>query len=112
MINNIINTKPTSLCNCSAKYRSSKLMNTRIVDPNEMHENNPNNVRCEASRHFGNKRVYLRDNINKLAINSKKNIRDLYRGINKFKRGYQLTSNLVKDKNGDLLEGPHNILNR
>jgi hypothetical protein len=45
--------------------------------------------------------------------NSKnKNIRDLYRGINKFKKGYQPRSNLVKDENGDLLADSHNILNR
>jgi hypothetical protein len=31
------------------------------------------------------------------------NIRDLYRGINKFKRGYQPRSNIVKDENGNLL---------
>ncbi|PNF35751.1 hypothetical protein B7P43_G13042 [Cryptotermes secundus] len=46
-------------------------------------------------------------------MNSKnKNIRDLYRGINKFKRGYQPSSNLVEDENGDLLSDSHNILNR
>jgi hypothetical protein len=55
--------------------------------------------------HFRNKkRQYLKDKINELAINSKnKNIRDLYRGINEFKKGYQPRSNLVKDENGDLL---------
>jgi hypothetical protein len=31
-----------------------------------------------------------------------KNIRDLYRGINEFKRGYQPRNNIVKDDNGDL----------
>jgi hypothetical protein len=41
-----------------------------------------------------------------------KNIRDLYRGINDFKRGYEPRSNLVKDENGDLLADSHNILNR
>jgi hypothetical protein len=42
----------------------------------------------EASRYFWNKRrEYLRDKINELATNSKnKNIRDLYRRINEFKR--------------------------
>jgi hypothetical protein len=46
-------------------------------------------------------------------LNSKhKNIKDLYRGINKFKRGYQPINNLVKDENGDLLVDTHNILNR
>jgi hypothetical protein len=44
--------------------------------------------------------------------NSKNNnIRDLYRGINDFKRGYQLQSNLVKDGNGDLL-ADSDIFNR
>jgi chemotaxis methyl-accepting protein methylase len=48
-----------------------------------------NNGRREASRHFRNKkREYLKNKINKLATSSKnKNIRDLYRGINGFKRG-------------------------
>jgi hypothetical protein len=56
---------------------------------------------------------YLKDTINELATNSKnKNIRDLCRGINGFKRGYQLRNNLVKDENGDLLADSHNILNR
>jgi hypothetical protein len=41
-------------------------------------------LRPEASRYFRNKkRQYLKDKINELATNSKKkNIRDLYRGIN------------------------------
>jgi hypothetical protein len=41
-----------------------------------------------------------------------KNIRDLYRGINEFNKGYQPRNNLVKDENGDLLADSHNILNR
>jgi hypothetical protein len=41
-----------------------------------------------------------------------KNIRDLYRGINEFKRGCQPRSNLMKDENCDLLADSHNILNR
>jgi hypothetical protein len=41
-----------------------------------------------------------------------KNIRDLYRGINEFKRRYQPINNLVKDENDDLLADSHNILNR
>jgi hypothetical protein len=59
------------------------------------------------------KREYLKDKINELATNSKKkNIRDLCRGINGFKRGYQPKNNLLKDENGDLLADSHNILNR
>jgi hypothetical protein len=45
--------------------------------------------------------------------NSKnKNIRDLYRGINEFKKGYQPQSNLVKDENDDLLTDSDKIFNR
>jgi hypothetical protein len=52
-------------------------------------------------------------NINELAANSKnKNIRDLYRGVNEFKRGYQSRNKLMKDENGDLLADSHNISNR
>jgi hypothetical protein len=42
------------------------------------------------SRYFRNKKgEYLKDKINELATNSKnKNIRDLYRGIKEYKRGY------------------------
>jgi hypothetical protein len=70
-------------------------------------------MRREARRHFKEKeREYLKDKINELATNSKnKNIRDLYRGIYEFKRGYQPRSNIMKDENGDLLADSHNILN-
>jgi hypothetical protein len=58
-------------------------------------------------------REYLKDKINELVKNSKnRNIRDLYRGINEFKRVYQPRNKLVKDDNGDLLADSHSILNR
>jgi hypothetical protein len=86
-----------------------------LEDPSEINGDNLNNVRREASRHFRDeKREYLKDKINELAMKSKKkkNTRDLYRGINGFKRGYQPGNNLVKDENGDLLTDSHNSLNR
>jgi hypothetical protein len=83
-----------------------------LQDSSEINGDNLNNVRLEASRYFRNKKKeHLKDKINELATNSK-NIRDLYRGINEFKRGYQPRNNLVKDENGDLLADSHNILNR
>jgi hypothetical protein len=62
-----------------------------LQHPSEINGDNLNKVTCEASRYFRNKkRKHLKDKINGLATNSKnKNIRDLYRGINEFKRGYQ-----------------------
>jgi hypothetical protein len=91
-----------------------------LQDPREINGDNLNNARCKASRHFRNKKMdYVRDKINELTANSKnknknknKNIRDLYRGINEFMRGYQPRNNLVKDENVDLLADFHNILNR
>jgi tRNA nucleotidyltransferase/poly(A) polymerase len=42
--------------------------------------------------------------MNELATNSKnKNIRDIYRGIKEYKRGYQPISNVLKDWNDDCL---------
>jgi hypothetical protein len=50
----------------------------------EINGDNLNNVRCEASRYFRNRKgEHLKDKINELATYSKnKNIRDLFRGIN------------------------------
>jgi hypothetical protein len=101
--------------------RCSKLLDQRIQaklqwlqDPSEINGDNLNNGRHKASRYFRNKkREYLKDKINELASNSKnKNIRDICRGINEFKRGYQSRNNFVKEENGDLLVDSHNILNR
>jgi hypothetical protein len=44
-----------------------------LKDPREINEDNPNNVRCETSRHFRNKkRQYLKEKINELAMNNVK----------------------------------------
>jgi hypothetical protein len=70
-----------------------------LQDPSEINGDNLNSVRHEASRYFRDKkREYLKEKINEFATNSKnKNIRELRRGINGFKRGYQPRNNLVKD---------------
>jgi hypothetical protein len=54
----------------------------------------------------------MKNKIYEIATNSKnENIRDMYRGINKFKKGYQPRRNLVKDENGDLFPDSHYIFN-
>jgi hypothetical protein len=56
---------------------------------------------------------YLKYEINELLTNRKnKNIRDLYRGINEYKKDYQPRNNLMKDENGELLADSNNISNR
>ena len=60
----------------------------RVQDRSQSNVDNVNSVRREVSRHFRNKKkAYLSAKIEELETNSKiKNIRDLYRGINDFKR--------------------------
>jgi hypothetical protein len=41
-----------------------------------------------------------------------KNIGDLYRGINDFKKGYQPRTNIVMDEKGDLVADSHGIVAR
>jgi hypothetical protein len=81
----------------------SKLLDQRkqaklqwLQDPSEINGDNLKNVRPETSTHFRNKkREYPKGKINELAMNIKnKNIRDLYRGMNEFKRGYRPRSNI------------------
>ena len=51
-----------------------------------------------------------------IQVNSKiskiNNIRDLYRGINDFKKGYQPRTIIVKDEKGDLVADSHSIMTR
>ena len=63
-----------------------------IQDPSRSNVDILNNVRREVSRHFRNKmKAYLRVKIEELETNSKiQNIRDLYSGINDFKKGTSL----------------------
>jgi hypothetical protein len=83
-----------------------------LQDPSVVNEDNLRNVRREACRHFRNKKwEYLKDKINEIELNSmNKNIRNLYRDITEFKKGYQPTTNPVKDERGDLLSDPQKIL--
>jgi hypothetical protein len=99
---------------CSKLFDQRKQVKLEwLQDPSVVNEDNLSNVRREASRHFrNNKREYLKDKINELESNGKnKNIRDLYRGINAFKKGCQPRTNLVKNEKGDLLADPHKIVN-
>jgi hypothetical protein len=76
-----------------------------LQDPNKRDVANLNNVRREASRHFRKKmKEYLKPEVGELEANSNiKYIRNLYRGINDFKKGYQPITNIVQDEMGDLV---------
>ena len=85
-----------------------------VQDPSQSNVDNLNIIKHEASKHFRNKtKEYLKTKIEEFETNSKiKNIRDLYRGINVFKKGYQPRTNIVKDEMGILVADYHNILAR
>jgi len=85
-----------------------------IRDPSRSNVDNLNNIRRDASRHFrNNKKAYLKVKIEELETNSKiNNFRDLYRGINHFKKGYQPRTTIVKDEKGDLVADSHSIMAR
>jgi len=75
-----------------------------VQDPYHSNVDNLHNVRREASRHFKKKeKEYPEAKIEELENNSEiKNIRDLYRGINDFKKCYQSRSGMLKDVTADL----------
>ena len=59
------------------------------------------------------KKAYLKPKIEELETNGKiNNIKDLYRGINDFKKGYQPRTIIVKDEKGDLVADSHSIMTR
>ena len=54
---------------------------------------------------------YMKAKIDELETDSKtKNIRNLYRGIKDFKKGYKPRNNTIKDQKGDLVADSHSIL--
>jgi hypothetical protein len=82
--------------------------------PNQSNIQNVNNVRRDASRHIKNKnKAYLKVKIEELETNSKiKNVRDLYRSISDFKKGYQPRTSTVRDEKDDLVTESHSSLAR
>jgi hypothetical protein len=95
-------------------YQRKQVKLQWLHDPSEINGDNLNVERREASRYFSNKtKGCLKGKINELAMNSmNKNIRELYRELNEFKKGYQQRNNLMKDENCDLLAGSYSILRR
>jgi len=85
-----------------------------IQDPSQNNVDTLNKVRRDARRHFRNKKkAYLKGKIEELETHSKiNNIRDLYRGINDVKKGYQPRTGIVKDEKADLVADSHSIMAR
>jgi len=71
-----------------------------VQDRSQNNLGNLNNVRHEGSRHFRNKKKeYLKAKIEERKSNNEiKNMRDLYRSIIDFKKGYQPRTDTVEDE--------------
>jgi hypothetical protein len=85
-----------------------------MQDPSKRNVENLNKVGRDASRYLRNKKkAYMKAKIEELETNSKIiNVRDLYRGINDLKKGYQPRTNIVKDEQDDLVVDSSSILAR
>jgi hypothetical protein len=72
----------------------SKLLDQRMQNLSQMNGDNFTNVRWETGRLFRNKKgECLKDRIHELEMNSKnKDIKDNYKAINEFKKGYQCSN--------------------
>ena len=83
-----------------------------LLDPNQGNVDNVNSVSRVACGHFRNKqKQYLKAKVDELETNSKiKNMSDLYRGNNDFKKGYQPGASTMKAEKGDLVTDSHSIL--
>jgi hypothetical protein len=72
-----------------------------LKNPSQINGDYLQNLRCETRTFRNQKSEYLKDKINELETSNKnRSIRDLYRGINEFKKGYQSSINIIKDGNG------------
>jgi hypothetical protein len=62
-----------------------------LQDAYQSNVSNLNNVQHKCSRYFRKKTDYLKAKVNKPETNSRhRNIRDLYRSIRDFEKGYRL----------------------
>jgi hypothetical protein len=79
-----------------------------LQDPSQSNVDNLNSVRRVARRHFRNKKKeHLKAEIEELQNNNKiKNIKDFYRNIIYFKKGYQPRTNIVMNEKSDLVRLP------
>jgi hypothetical protein len=82
-----------------------------LQNPYQIKGDNLQHLRIKTSKTFRKKkREYLKGKINEPETNNKsKNIRDLYRGINEFKKVYQPRINIIKDENGNVLADPQSV---
>ena len=94
------------------KRKQTKLL--WLQDPNNQTAEDFSIVRRDTSRMLRKKKSdYMKANVNKLEENSKsKNIRELYKGINEFKKGYHPRPYVIKKHDGTIVADTASILSR
>ena len=90
------------------------LYSKTLQNPNDQTAEYFINVRRDPCRMFWKKkRDYMMAKVNKLEENSKsKNIREMYKGINEFKKGYQPRAYVIKKHDGTIVADTTSILSR
>ena len=83
-----------------------------LGNKNEANTNNYKNAKRNATRGFRNKkREYLTQKIQEIEENGKtNNIRDLYKGVNSLRKGYQPRLDVIRNERGDLQADPTKII--
>ena len=79
-----------------------------LQNPKQKNADNLSTVRCEASRHFRNKKKECL----KAKIDEPENKSMIKQDINDFNKGYQPRTNIAKDERSDLVTDCHSILAR
>ena len=96
---------------------ANKRKQTKLLwrqNPNGQTAEDISNVRRDTCKTFRkNKGDYMKAKVNKLEENSKnKNIREMYKGINEFKKGYQPRANVINKHDGTIVADTTSILSR
>ena len=85
-----------------------------IQNPNDQTAEEFTIVKHDTCRTFKKKKSdYMKAKVNKLEENSEnKNIREMYKGISKFKKGYQPRAYVIKKHDGTIVADTNSILSR
>jgi hypothetical protein len=85
------------------KRKQAKLL--CLQNPNDQTVDEFSNVRRDTCRTFGGKtRDYVKAKVNKLEENSKyRDIREMYKGINEFRKGYQPGAYVINKHDGTIV---------
>jgi hypothetical protein len=77
-----------------------------LLNPSQMNGDSLSNVKSKASKHFGNKREYEKENLWAWNKCKNKSTADVYRGIDEFKKCYKPGTNVLSARKVICLQIP------